>query len=76
MGIRKQTTKKEKEKSKKGLGYLERLTPLLQHTNTCTHCRPHKGQGVSVSIGTATRSMTRYISKERDSNTQGLRRSP
>lgn len=45
-------------------------------TSSPTHTHTHKGQGVSVSIGTAARSMTLYISKERDSNTRGLRGSP
>lgn len=77
MGIREQTEgNKEKKKSKKGLGYLQRLTPLRQHTQTHTHTHPHKGRGVSVSIGAAARSMTLYISKERGSNTRGPRRSP
>lgn len=77
IGIREQTERNtEKKRSEKGLGYLHRLTPLRQHMPAHTHAHPHKGQGVRASIGTAARSMTLYISKERDSNTRGLRRSP
>lgn len=54
-------TNKEKnlKRKKRGLGYLQHLTLHLQHTNTVPL---HKGQGVSVSIGTAVRSMTLNIS--------------
>lgn len=45
-------------------------------THTRTHTHPHEGQEVSVSNGTAARSVTLYISEERDSNTRGPRRSP
>lgn len=77
MGIREQTErKKEKKNSRKGLGYLQRLTPLRRHTQTHIHTLRRRGRGVSVSIGTAARSMTLYISKERDSNMRGPRRSP
>lgn len=52
-------SKNTNEEKRKGLRYLQRLAPHHQHTNTVL---PHKGRGVSVSIGTPVRSMTLNIS--------------
>lgn len=85
MNIREQAEKKKEEEKQEGTGISPTFdTSSPTHINTYTHTHKHKhihalthkGPRVSVSIGTTAHSMTMYISKDRDLNTRGPRRSP
>lgn len=73
---RKGMGRERKQRAPKRKRRVKTMFDTSSRTHRHTYANPHKGEGASVSIRTAAHSVTLYISKERDLNMQGPRRSP